>query len=188
MNPLTRAPVLYFATSNEYAALCKYRMKVINDRVSSCKSSETDGEAFIYCLRHGVCLLLSPYHIYSCTMIFAWRQSLYLGLARRPARSGQTALGDDNAASTHAVGELCARAHAAGRAAARTSAAQKNEGKARARALGRLDPLKHEQYLEAERTRKKDAALQAARGEQVVRRTGKRCVMAHAAWGDVARA
>ena len=27
---------------------------------------------------------------------------------------------------------------------------KKNEGKARARALGRLDPLKHEQYLEAE--------------------------------------
>ena len=46
----------------------------------------------------------------------------------------------------------------------------KNEGKARARALGRLDPIKHEQHLEAERTRKKDAALRAARGEQVVRR------------------
>ena len=63
---------------------------------------------------------------------------------------------------------------------------KKNEGKARARALGRLDPLKHEQYLEAERTRKKDAALRAARGEQVVRRTGKRSAMAlQAAWGDV---
>ena len=61
----------------------------------------------------------------------------------------------------------------------------KNEGNNRARALGRLDPVKHEQYLEAERTRKKDAALRAARGEQVVRRTGKRCAMAHAAWGDV---
>ena len=63
---------------------------------------------------------------------------------------------------------------------------KKNEGKGRARALGRLDPLKHEQYLEAERTRKKDAALRAARGEQVVRRTGKRSAMAlDAAWGDV---
>ena len=61
----------------------------------------------------------------------------------------------------------------------------KNEGQARGRALGRLDPLKHEQYKEAERTRKIDAALRAARGEQVVRRTGKRCDMAHAAWGDV---
>lgn len=63
---------------------------------------------------------------------------------------------------------------------------KKNEGKGRARALGRLDPLKHEQYLEAERTRKKDAALRAARGEQVVRRTGKRSAMAlDAPWGDV---
>lgn len=61
----------------------------------------------------------------------------------------------------------------------------KNEGQARGRALGRLDPLKHEQYKEAERTRKKDATLRAARGKQVVRRTGKRCDMAHAAWGDV---
>ena len=33
----------------------------------------------------------------------------------------------------------------------------KNEGQARGRALGRLDPLKHEQYKEAERTRKRDA-------------------------------
>jgi len=63
---------------------------------------------------------------------------------------------------------------------------KKNEGKGRARALGRLDPLKHEQYREAERTRKKDAALRAARGEQVVRRTRKRSAMAlDAAWGDV---
>ena len=63
---------------------------------------------------------------------------------------------------------------------------KKNEGKGRARALGRLDPLKHEQYLEAERTRKKDAALRAARGEQVVRRTGKRSAVAlQAAWSDV---
>ena len=45
---------------------------------------------------------------------------------------------------------------------------KKNEGKGRARALGRLDPLKHEQYREAKRTRKKEAALRAARGEQVV--------------------
>ena len=59
---------------------------------------------------------------------------------------------------------------------------KKNEGKARARALCRLDPFKHEQYLEAERTRKKEAALRAARGELVVQRTGKRSGMAlHAA-------
>ena len=62
----------------------------------------------------------------------------------------------------------------------------KNEGQAKGRALGRLDPLKHEQYLEAERTRKKDAALRVARGEQVVRRAGrKRSAMAlQAARGD----
>ena len=53
----------------------------------------------------------------------------------------------------------------------------KNEGKARARALGRLDPIKHQQYLEAERTRKQDAALRAARGE-IVRRPGKRSAAA----------
>ena len=45
----------------------------------------------------------------------------------------------------------------------------KNEGKARARALGRLDPVKHEQYLKAERARKRDAA----RGKHVVRRVCK---------------
>ena len=54
---------------------------------------------------------------------------------------------------------------------------KKNEGKRRARALGRLDPLKHEQYLEAERARKRDAALRAERDE-IVRRPGKRS----AAW------
>ena len=42
----------------------------------------------------------------------------------------------------------------------------KNEGKARARAVVRLDPVGHERYLEAERTRKKAAALRAARGAQ----------------------
>ena len=45
----------------------------------------------------------------------------------------------------------------------------KNEGKARARALDRLDPVKHEQYLKAERARKRDAA----RGKHVVRRVCK---------------
>ena len=53
-----------------------------------------------------------------------------------------------------------------------------SERKARARALGRLDPIKHQQHLEAERTRKQDAALRAARGE-IVRRPGKRSA---AAW------
>ena len=46
----------------------------------------------------------------------------------------------------------------------------KNEGKARARALVRLDPVGHERYLAAERARK---ALRAARGEHVVRRARK---------------
>ena len=39
---------------------------------------------------------------------------------------------------------------------------KKNEGKARARALDRLDPVKHEMYLESERVRKRDAALSAS--------------------------
>ena len=51
---------------------------------------------------------------------------------------------------------------------------KKNEGKARARASLRLDPVKHGQYLEAERARKRDAALRAERDE-IVRRPGKRC-------------
>ena len=37
----------------------------------------------------------------------------------------------------------------------------KNEGKARARALGRLDPVKHEQYLKAERARKTKREINA---------------------------
>jgi hypothetical protein len=49
----------------------------------------------------------------------------------------------------------------------------KNEGKARARALVRLDPVGHERYLVAERARKRDAALRAACGEHVVRRARK---------------
>ena len=49
----------------------------------------------------------------------------------------------------------------------------KNEGKARARALVRLDPVGHERYLVAERARKADAALRAERGEHVVRRARK---------------
>ena len=63
---------------------------------------------------------------------------------------------------------------------------KKNEGNNRARALGRLDPLKHEQYLETERTRKKDAALRVARGEQVVRRAGRKrsAMVLQAARGD----
>ena len=51
---------------------------------------------------------------------------------------------------------------------------KKNEGKARARALDRLDPVKHEMYLESERVRKRDAALRAARGELVLRGSQKR--------------
>ena len=47
----------------------------------------------------------------------------------------------------------------------------KNEGKARARTLDRLDPVKHEQYLASERARKQDAALRLARGEKVVQRS-----------------
>ena len=46
----------------------------------------------------------------------------------------------------------------------------KNEGKARARALERLDPVKHEHYLVSERARKQDAALRLARGEKGVQR------------------
>ena len=50
----------------------------------------------------------------------------------------------------------------------------KNDGKARARALRRLDPVKHEEYLEAERVRKKAAAARKARGEPVLQRSQKR--------------
>ena len=44
---------------------------------------------------------------------------------------------------------------------------KKNEGKGRARAMLRLDSVKHDQYLEAERTRKRVAAQRAAGGEMV---------------------
>ena len=56
----------------------------------------------------------------------------------------------------------------------------KNEGKARVRALLRLNPVEHERYLKAERARKKDAALRAARGEHVLRRACK-----FSSYGDV---
>ena len=51
---------------------------------------------------------------------------------------------------------------------------KKNEGKARARASLRLDPVKHGQYLEAERERKSGAAQRAARGELKARGSKKR--------------
>ena len=62
----------------------------------------------------------------------------------------------------------------------------KNQGNNRARALVRLDPLEHERYLEAERTRKKHAALRVARGEQVVRRAERKssAMALQAARGD----
>jgi hypothetical protein len=50
----------------------------------------------------------------------------------------------------------------------------KNEGKARARAVLRLDPVKHGQYREAERARKSGAAQRAARGELEARGSKKR--------------
>ena len=51
---------------------------------------------------------------------------------------------------------------------------KKNEGKARARALLRLDPVKHGQYREAERARKSGAAQRAASGELKARGSRKR--------------
>ena len=51
---------------------------------------------------------------------------------------------------------------------------KKNEGKARARALIRLDPVKHGQYCEAERARKSGAAQRAACGELKSRGSRKR--------------
>ena len=51
---------------------------------------------------------------------------------------------------------------------------KKNEGKARARAMDRLDPVKHEQNLEAERARTQNAALRSARGELFPRSSQKR--------------
>ena len=51
---------------------------------------------------------------------------------------------------------------------------KKNEGKARARASLRLDPVKHGQYLEAERERKSGAAQRAAHGELKARGSKKR--------------
>ena len=51
---------------------------------------------------------------------------------------------------------------------------KKNEGKARARALLRLDPVKHGQYREAERARKSGAAQRAACGELTARGSRKR--------------
>ena len=50
------------------------------------------------------------------------------GLARRTARDDHAAGGDDDAARTDAVGELCARVHAAGRAATGSAAAQEERG------------------------------------------------------------
>ena len=61
----------------------------------------------------------------------------------------------------------------------------KNEGKARVRALLRLNPVGHERYLVAERARKKDAALRAARGELIFRHAHN--VSAIACDGDVDR-
>lgn len=51
---------------------------------------------------------------------------------------------------------------------------KKNEGKSQARALLRLDPVKHGQYCEAERARKSSAAQRAASGELKARGSRKR--------------
>ena len=61
----------------------------------------------------------------------------------------------------------------------------KNEGKARVRALLRLNPVEHERYLVAERARKKDATLRAARGEHVLRRACKFSTVVLQSCGDV---
>ena len=67
-----------------------------------------------------------------------------------------------NAARALAHHHLQASAHAAWRIAAGQAATEKNEGKARARAVCRLNPIDHEKYKEAERARKRAAVLATA--------------------------
>lgn len=72
------------------------------------------------------------------------------------------------------IRDLSARAHTAGRASGGSTPAQEERG-ASARALDRLEPVKHARYNDAERTRKKDAARRFSRGEIVARGAQNRC-------------